>query len=555
MTAPVHDTEQDGEPCETGGPDGSGSGGDGSDLPPPSPEGRVADPDHLPGRGGVLGAVWQVVVQTVGFIRKETLEVLRQPRLLLVMVVGPFLVLALFAVGFDQQNTVLSTVFVGPPDGPYESSVEEFADDLRRYVDSAGYTSDLVGARNDLADGEIDLIVIFPEDPAESVLAGERATISVLHDKIDPIQQTTVEVSAQVAVQELNATILERVVGGAQTELVKYEDSISEASTLVDRFAEARESGDLDAMRSTADELDRNGGDLDQVVTTSDSIVTAFGGEDGRGEELDDLVGLIEEYRTSVDQLAELGEDASPSEIERVRSALSAIDERGGEVTTLDPAVLVRPFTGETESFQRESISIQSFFAPAAIALLLQHMVLTFAAMSLVSDRSLGLFELYRVGPIRSGRILLGKAVAFLLIGAAAAAVLLAAVRFGLGIPFRGGVEWVALTIVGLVVSSIALGMLISMVAKSDTQAVQYALLALLAGLFFSGFFLDLDAFRYPFKAIAWTMPVTYGVRLLRDVMLRGTDPAVIDLVGLITLTVVYGGLSWVLFSRRLRVR
>lgn len=511
--------------------------------------------DEIAGRGGVFGAAWQVVVQTIGFVRKEVLEVFRQPRLLLVMVVGPFLVLALFAFGFDQQATVLTTRFVGPPNGPYESSLDEFADQLGRYVSSAGYTSDLVGARNELSNGDIDLIVIFPDDPAASVLAGEQASISVLHDKIDPIQQTTVEVAAQVAVQELNATILERIVGEIQGELVPYEDSVAEASALIDAYAQAQQNGDAQAIGAAADELARNARALDSVVSTTSSIVEDLGGDAGRQNELDELLASIGEYQEAAQNVADLADRASPGDVEALRLAVSVVQERGSQVTTLDPRVLVRPFVGETESFQRENVSIQSFFAPAAIALLLQHMVLTFAAMSLVSDRALGLFELYQVGPIRSGRILLGKSLAFLLVGAVAAAALLGSVRVGLGVPFRGEVGWVAVAVAGLLASSIALGLVISLAAKSDTQAVQYALLALLAGLFFSGFFLDLDAFRYPFKGVAWLMPVTYGVRLLRDVMLRGADPSPYDLAGLVGLTVAYGAVAWFFLARRLRVR
>lgn len=161
---------------------------------------------------------------------------------------------------------------------------------------------------------------------------------------------------------------------------------------------------------------------------------------------------------------------------------------------------------------------------------------------------------MFRVGPIGPGRVLLGKFVPFTVFGGIVASSLLTAIRFGLGVPFRGDVVWVVVGLFALLVSSIGLGTLISLVSRSDTQAVQYALLALLAGLFFGGFFLDLDAFRYPVKAIAWTMPVTYGTRILRDVMLRGNDPALIDFVGLGATAVVFIALSWYLLARRLRV-
>ena len=46
-------------------------------------------------------------VQIVGFLRKEIVAVARQPRLLLVLVAGPFLILLLFGIGYDQEQTVL----------------------------------------------------------------------------------------------------------------------------------------------------------------------------------------------------------------------------------------------------------------------------------------------------------------------------------------------------------------------------------------------------------------------------------------------------------------
>ncbi|MGB0111987.1 MAG: ABC transporter permease, partial [Ilumatobacteraceae bacterium] len=91
--------------------------------------------------------------------------------------------------------------------------------------------------------------------------------------------------------------------------------------------------------------------------------------------------------------------------------------------------------------------------------------------------------------------------------------------------------------------------------AKTDVQAVQFSMLALLAGLFFGGFFLDLDAFSYPVKLLSWVLPVSYGIRLLRDVMLRGTDPSIYDLVGLAATTLAFGLAAWYLLRRQLRIR
>jgi ABC-2 type transport system permease protein len=80
-------------------------------------------------------------------------------------------------------------------------------------------------------------------------------------------------------------------------------------------------------------------------------------------------------------------------------------------------------------------------------------------------------------------------------------------------------------------------------------------MLALLAGLFFGGFFLDLDAFTYPVKLLSWALPVTYGTSLFRDVMLRGNTPSPTDLAGLLATTIAFGVFAWTLLHRQLRTR
>ena len=86
------------------------------------------------------------LVQVGGFVRKEIVAVARQPRLLLVLVVGPFVILLLFGLGYDQEQSVLRTAFVGPPGSIYEDSLEQFTDELEQYVENAGYSDDLAAA-------------------------------------------------------------------------------------------------------------------------------------------------------------------------------------------------------------------------------------------------------------------------------------------------------------------------------------------------------------------------------------------------------------------------
>jgi len=79
-----------------------------------------------------------------------------------------------------------------------------------------------------------------------------------------------------------------------------------------------------------------------------------------------------------------------------------------------------------------------------------------------------------------------------------------------------------AVVILVLLFTSLGLGFLISLVAKTDMQAVQYAMFLLLGSIFFSGFFLDLRYLWEPVRVISWVLPATYGIKMLQDTALRG---------------------------------
>jgi ABC-2 type transport system permease protein len=493
-------------------------------------------------------------VQVGGFLRKETASVIRQPRLLLVLVAGPFLILLLFAVGYDEQQSVLRTAFVGPTGSIYEESIDQFTDELQRYVDNAGYSDDLVATEQQLQDGAIDAIVVFPADPLEQVLRGEQAEITVLHDKIDPIQQVAVEVSAQVAVMELNARVLEEIVGRAQDTLVPVNESLALADGVADELVTAAEAGDDEAAEAALDDLDSAVASLETVGSASSELARVLGADDATLDELTEFRQSVVELRSAADADG-VSDAASIETANNIRERLDRVTETAATAATIDPGVVVRPFSSSTANLQREPIDVTDYFAPAAIALLLQHMVLTFAAMSLVTDRTLGLFEVFRVGPIDAPRVIAGKYLSFMLIGAAVAAALVALMVTALGLPMRGDMVWVVVGIGGLLAASIGLGLMLALLARSEVQAVQFAMLALLAALFFGGFFLDLEAFDYPVKLLSWVIPVTYATRLLRDVLLRGIDPSVFDLLGLAVTTIGFAAVAWWLLRRQLRVR
>ena len=118
-----------------------------------------------------------------------------------------------------------------------------------------------------------------------------------------------------------------------------------------------------------------------------------------------------------------------------------------------------------------------------------------------------------------------------------------------------GQIRFIGLSsmVVGVLLASLSLGMVLSSISQTESQAVQFAMLTLLAALFFSGFVLGLDSLTYPVKLISWTLPVTYGIRSFQTVMLLGETPNTADIVGLSALVIVYGAIAALALRRGLR--
>jgi ABC-2 type transport system permease protein len=103
--------------------------------------------------------------------------------------------------------------------------------------------------------------------------------------------------------------------------------------------------------------------------------------------------------------------------------------------------------------------------------------------------------------------------------------------------------------------ASLGLGFLISAVSRSESQAVQLSMIALLGSVFFSGFFLPLENFIPYVRGVAYVLPVTHGVQAFQDIMLRGNLPSNETIAWLSGIALVCFVLAWQLWRRNLKRR
>ncbi|GAC1322056.1 MAG: hypothetical protein NVSMB2_19250 [Chloroflexota bacterium] len=219
----------------------------------------------------------------------------------------------------------------------------------------------------------------------------------------------------------------------------------------------------------------------------------------------------------------------------------------------IPPQVLAAPTRAEPRNLAPLSPNVVAFFAPAVLALVLQHMGVTLTALSMVRERLSGAMDIFRVAPVRSLEILIGKYLAYAFFNVGIAALITVLLVGVLKVPMLGRPADIAVVVLLLSFASLGLGLLISTVVDSERQAVQLSMLVLLASVFFSGFVLPLDQFITPLRIAAYTLPVTHGIQLLQDFMLRGGTNASWEIGALAGIGVVLFVLTSLTVRRNLR--
>jgi ABC-2 type transport system permease protein len=328
---------------------------------------------------------------------------------------------------------------------------------------------------------------------------------------------------------------------------------------------EALENGEIIKARGEKEHLNNR---LDAISILAGGSVSLLqrvgdymGEEDGSGESNARGEAIASSLETIHQKRAEIGElDASQEsfgeEIESLRQMeheLVNLETLLADFQGVSPDVLVAPFNSQVQSLQGASLSPTDFFAPAVVILLLQHLAVTFSALSIVRERRSGTMELFRISPLAPMEILIGKYWSYLLYGTVMAAAITVTVVYLLKVPMSGAWSNYAIVLLTLLFTSLGLGFLISLISETDTQAVQYTMFTLLGSVFFSGFFLDLRYLWQPVQIVSWMLPSTYGIRMLQDIMLRGVSANPILMLGLLGLGILFFLVTWLLLRRQMR--
>ena len=103
------------------------------------------------------------LIRASAFLRKEIFEIVRQPKLLLTLVAGPFIIMLLFGIGYSNNAVPLRILFVAEKGSAIEAKIAELAPNVTQSLLYEGISNDEAAALLRLRRGEVDLVAIGRE--------------------------------------------------------------------------------------------------------------------------------------------------------------------------------------------------------------------------------------------------------------------------------------------------------------------------------------------------------------------------------------------------------
>lgn len=194
------------------------------------------------------------------------------------------------------------------------------------------------------------------------------------------------------------------------------------------------------------------------------------------------------------------------------------------------------------------------FNVPGVVGLILQNITIILTALAMVREKELGTMEQLVMTPVTSLELIIGKLIPYTLIGIYDFAIVMVLSKLFFGVTVSGNVG--ELIVLGLVflIGALAMGMLISTIAKNQAQAFQGTLAFLLPSVLLSGFMFPRESMPLFIQWLSALFPITHFLVILRGIIIKGVGiPYLVgSTLAMLFLIVLLIGAAVVKFSKKL---
>ncbi len=159
---------------------------------------------------------------------------------------------------------------------------------------------------------------------------------------------------------------------------------------------------------------------------------------------------------------------------------------------------------------------------PGLLGVILSMTLVMMTALGVTREYERGTMEALLATPVRPLEVMAGKLAPYVLVGLVQTAFILVLAKLLFDVPMSGGWGALSLGIMLFIVGSLALGFLMSTLARTQLQAMQMSFFYIMPSILLSGFMFPFKGMPEWAQALGTVIPVTHFLRVVRGALLKG---------------------------------
>ena len=164
-------------------------------------------------------------------------------------------------------------------------------------------------------------------------------------------------------------------------------------------------------------------------------------------------------------------------------------------------------------------------FVPGVMGLILMLICAMMTSISIVREKEMGTMEILLVSPVKPLFIILAKAVPYFVLSFVNLATILLLSVYVLHVPVAGSLWWLIGVSLLFIFVSLALGLLISSITRTQVAAMLISgLVLMMPTMLLSGLIFPVESMPLPLRVISDFLPARWYIQAVRKLMIEGVD-------------------------------
>lgn len=170
----------------------------------------------------------------------------------------------------------------------------------------------------------------------------------------------------------------------------------------------------------------------------------------------------------------------------------------------------------------------QYHIVPGLLGVVLTMTLVMVTSMAITRERERGTMESLLATPVRPLEVMIGKIVPYVFIGYIQMVIILLFAVYLFHVPIQGSLWLLLLAALPFIAANLSMGLTFSSLAENQLQAMQMAFFFFLPSILLSGFMFPFYGMPQWAQNIGSLLPLTYFLRIVRGIILKGNDFALI---------------------------